>query len=475
MPTQTRRSTAVNRRLLRGATLLCASVVAATIVASSSRAAQDGPANGQTFADGSGVLRTLTVDDAIDRDNPFFRELGSNGRTCATCHRPAQAWTITPGELQERFERTSGSDPIFRTNDGSNCEAADTSTLQSRREAFSLLLTKGLIRVALDVPAGAEFEIVDVDDPYRCGAPLARASAYRRPLPTTNLTFISAVMWDGRATVPGRGIREDLVAQALDATIRHAQATSAPEAQLREIVAFETGLVTAQAFDRGAGNLRAAGARGGPETLAREPFCIGINDPLGMLPSTPGSCLAASKGLNPVVFTLFAAWTADASPARQAIARGERVFNTRRFVIDNVPGLNGAPGDPIAAPLPNATCTVCHNTPNAGNHSVSMPLNIGTAAAARRTPDLPLYTLRNTMTGELTYTTDPGRAMITGKWTDIGKFKGPVLRALGARAPYFHDGSAAGLSDVIEFYDTRFHINLTPREKADLLAFLQSL
>ncbi len=72
-------------------------------------------------------------------------------------------------------------------------------------------------------------------------------------------------------------------------------------------------------------------------------------------------------------------------------------------------------------------------------------------------------------------TTDPGRAMITGRWADIGKFKGPILRALAARAPYFHNGSAATLADVVEFYDTRFALGLTAGEKADLVAFLGTL
>ena len=72
-------------------------------------------------------------------------------------------------------------------------------------------------------------------------------------------------------------------------------------------------------------------------------------------------------------------------------------------------------------------------------------------------------------------TTDPGRALITGKWADIGKFKGPILRALAARAPYFHNGSAATLDDVVDFYDTRFGIGLTAQEQADLVAFLRTL
>jgi cytochrome c peroxidase len=104
-----------------------------------------------------------------------------------------------------------------------------------------------------------------------------------------------------------------------------------------------------------------------------------------------------------------------------------------------------------------------------------MALNIGIADPSRRTPDLPLYTLRNLATGEVVQTTDPGRAMVTGRWRDVGKFKGPILRGLAARAPYFHDGSAATLADVIAFYETRFRLTLTDREKADLLAFLRAL
>jgi len=428
-----------------------------------------------TFSNAAGVIGTLTAGGSFDEANPFFAELGTNGRTCGSCHRPAQAWSIAPGEIAARFERTAGLDPIFRTKDGSNCEKADVSTLDARRRSFSALLGKGLIRIALDVPPGAEFEIVGVDDPYRCGSPLTSASMYRRPLPTANLSFLSAVMWDGRASRPGHAIKDDLIGQAIDATAQHAEGASPSSAQLRKIVDFELGLVAAQVRDRAAGSLSAAGARGGTSTLAQEPFCIGINDPLGMRPAMPGACLATSRGLDPVVFTLFRAWQDAASPERQAIARGEVVFNTRRFAIDNVPGLNGNAQDPVSGPLTTGTCTVCHDTPNAGNHSVAMALNIGVVDPSRRTPDLPLYTLRNRATGEVVQTTDPGRAMVTGRWRDIGKFKGPILRGLAARPPYFHDGSAATLPDVIAFYDKRFRIQLTDREKADLLAFLSAL
>lgn len=462
-------------RWVLGAAMVSAMTLVGAIGTSRRAGAHDGLPAALMFSNAAGVLGTVAAGGRVDTSNPFFADLGTNGRTCFTCHRPAQAWTITPAEVRERFERTEGLDPIFRANDGSNCAAADLSTTENRRGSFSAMLNKGVIRVELDVPMGAEFEIVDVDDPYRCGAPLTSASMFRRPLPTANLSFLSGVMWDGRASKPGRAIQEDLIAQAIDATEQHAQGPRPTPAQLRAIVEFELGLTAAQVRDRPAGNLDAAGASGGTTALARQPFCIGINDPLAMRPSMPGACLAPTTTFDPVVFTLFGAWQAANSPERQAVARGEVLFNTRRFVIENVPGLNGAVGDPVFGPIQSGTCTICHDTPNAGNHSVPMPLNIGIAAASRRTPDLPLYTLRNLWTGEVARTTDPGRAMVTGKWRDVGKFKGPVLRALAARPPYFHDGSAATLEDVVAFYDTRFNLRLTDSEKADLVAFLRAL
>jgi len=89
---------------------------------------------------------------------------------------------------------------------------------------------------------------------------------------------------------------------------------------------------------------------------------------------------------------------------------------------------------------------------------------------------LPVITLRQKANpSNKISTTDPGRALITGKWADIGKVKGPILRGLAARAPYFHNGSAAGLKEVIQFYNVRFSMGLTEAEQVDLVAFLSAL
>src|SRR5262245_8369366 len=104
-----------------------------------------------------GQLRTFTTNGAYDLRNPSCQELGTNGRACFTCHRPDQGWTVTPRDLQRRFAESRGLDPVFRNNDGSNCEGADLSTLSKRRRAFSLLLARGPIRIGLTVPTNDQF------------------------------------------------------------------------------------------------------------------------------------------------------------------------------------------------------------------------------------------------------------------------------------------------------------------------------
>jgi len=116
--------------------------------------------------------------------------------------------------------------------------------------------------------------------------------------------------------------------------------------------------------------------------------------------------------------------------------------------------------------------------------AVKFPLNIGIADAGKNSPpaldigDLPVFSIWCTsgpLAGQLFEVTDPGLSLITGKCADIGKLKGPILRGLAARAPYFHNGAAATLADVVEFYNQRFDIGFTDQQKADLVAFLSSL
>jgi hypothetical protein len=439
------------------------------------------------FTDPGGVIRTFNENGDIDLTGPFFQDLGTNGRTCGTCHQLSDAMTVSAAHVQDRFDASGGFDPIFRTNDGSNCDHdVDVSSLAGRSAAYSLLRTRGLIRIALGLPPDRDFEIVRVQNPYGCNE-TQTISMYRRPLPAANLKFLSTVMFDGRESSAQTGttpitfasypqsLLADLSQQAVDATRGHAQALTAPTIeQLRDIVTFEMGLYTAQAEGRGAGNLSAQGATGGPQYLAGQSFFVGINDPVGLNPGPTGF---TSK-----IFDLFDAWY-SADSHKQSIYRGQTLFNTKTFSISGVDGLNNTTfSSSVTVPATLvSTCGVCHDTPNVGNHSVSAPLNIGVSDApgGRNVLDvsyLPLMTIcRKPALTACINTTDPGRAMITGSFADVGKFKGPILRGLAARAPYFHNGSARSLMDVVDFYDSRFNVGFSQQEKLDLVAFLNSL
>jgi cytochrome c peroxidase len=306
---------------------------------------------------------------------------------------------------------------------------------------------------------------------------------YRRPLLSANLEFLTecpatdpscaplSIMWDGR--------EPSLESQAIDATLGHAQALKAPSSiQVAQIVAFESNIFDAQVYDNAAGRLDQHGASGGPVFLSQQDFFIAIND-------------SVSPGFDNVVFTLFDAWQnlagsedeEDEDAARASIARGESLFNSENFTISNVNGLNLEPTDPLGQTSITGNCTTCHDSPNVSNHSEKLAINIGVADASPPVLDisgLPVFTVKCTDTmgplqGQVFKVTDLGRALITGKCADVGKVKGPILHGLAARNPYFHNGSAATLRDVVNFYDERFSIGFTDQEKADLVAFLQAL
>lgn len=446
--------------------------------------------NLQTFPNRSGLLATYNSDDQpIDQTGPFFQSLGKNGRTCNSCHQPAQGWSIAPDEVRARFDLSAGTDPLFRPVDGANCNVnIDTSTVAHRRKAYSLLIERGLIRVEMTVPQNAEFNVLSVQNPYGCGDTTA-LSMYRRPLPTTNLRALSTLMWDGRESSPQTGtqkinydtnpadLRADLAHQVMSAVTIHAEGDAPSAEQEAAIVEFQLKLATAQVYDYRAGWLNEGGASGGPGNLSTAglpSFFIGINDPLG---GNPHGLPFDSSAMQ-----LFGAWGNLVSPwtasreeeeQRKSIARGEVLFNTKPISITGVGGLN----DDLNLPSIAGTCTTCHDTPNIGNHSVSLALNIGVSdnTSSLDLSYLPAITLQNKTTGEIKTTTDPGRALVTGLWKDVGRLKGPILRGLASRAPYFHNGSARSLQDLMEFYNTRFNIGLSDDEKRDLIVFLNAL
>jgi hypothetical protein len=461
-------------------------------------------AAGDAFTNANGAARVVTVNGAaIDETNPFFQSLGTNGRACVNCHQPSAAMTITPPQIQAVFNATSGNDPVFRLNDGSNGPTAPVATLDQKRAAYSLLLSKGLIRIPLTLPANRDYDVKVVLNPYASmGANPAQnttiaptdtpeLSFYRRPLLSANTRFIAAVMWDGREAtvsavpanpkdVDGSGIqasqadapvRINMLTQANDATRGHAQgARDLTDAERASIVDFQMNLVVAQERDNVAGALNTSGATGGPQALRTLNTFFGINDSHGGNPF--------GTAFNPSAMTMFAAWNgltgSTVNNRRASIARGEAIFNTKTIRITGVRGVNDALQGSVSATL-NGTCTTCHSHPNMGNHTDILPLDVGISNPAEGDNVLPVFRVTCRATGAQEEVTDLGRAMITGKCADLAKMKGPTLRALSARAPYFHNGAADSIDEVISFYDRRFHIGFTTQEVADLKAFLQTL
>jgi cytochrome c peroxidase len=432
--------------------------------------------------DPSGLIATVQPNGPTQTSqNAFFANLGTNGRTCFTCHQPQNSWGVSATSVQARFYASYGTDPIFRLVDGATCPTDNVSTIDAKHQSYGLLLSKALIRIGLPVPGTTQFSIASVADPYGCNTnPLTGltsptsgiVSIYRRPLPSTNLGFLSTIMWDGR--------EPSLANQSVDATLIHAQGAAAPSAaQQQQIVNFESGIFTAQLFDYKAQFLDADGATGGPVALQKllPGFFIGINDPLGLNPK--GTPFTSN------IFDLYKPWGnivggGRTAADRRSVARGEDLFNTTHINITGVAGLNDVLNQPSIAGF----CGTCHDTPDVGDHSVKAPLNIGIANAGANSPPaldisgLPVFTLQCTagpLAGQSFVVTDPGRALISGNCADIGKLKGPILRGLAGRAPYFHNGSAATLLDVVNFYDQRFTIGLTDQDKRDLAAFLQTL
>jgi cytochrome c peroxidase len=509
--------------------LLSLSAMSGAVLADSEASSKPTQPHLAIFPTPTGATATLSAADSDERNNPFFQSLGTNGRSCNTCHTADQAMSVSPPKIRERYDRTHGYDPLFAPFDGANCDTVR----RSDERGHSLLLKHGLIRIELPIPANAEFDIAVVRDPYGCAIQYNRPlgartiSVYRRPLPATNLRTVASVMWDGREVVKPLeygaqfipNLKTDLAQQALSAIMGHAQAVTPPSRSvLNAIVNYELGLTTAQISDNRAGRLDVQGGSGGPVALSKEPYYPLINDVLGQDPT--------GRVWDPHVITIFDAWSDGTTQttgtndvcgdpagqqtpavsvqdsrnrARADIVAGQHIFNCAGGNITTVRGLNDeALGDNGIGPeSPGSPCTTCHEAPNAGNMSRPLMMDIGTTHAASPgletdpqilagmqkldRPELPLYLISGCSNpfypGQPAsfYTSDPGRALISGKCEDLNRVKVPILRGLAGRAPYFHDGSARTLGQLVDFYDKRFQMSLTREQKRQLEAFLNSL
>jgi cytochrome c peroxidase len=413
-------------------------------VGATSSAFNDSVPNNYPFRNPGGKAATFSTQGFVNLTGEYFQAQGTNGRSCASCHVPEEAWSITPGTLQDLFDQTGGTHPVFNALDADNPnDLPPNPTMEQRLAAFSMLLSRGVFRrggapLATTKPDGTlvrEWDLVAVEDPHGY-ANLTRLVHWRRSMPTINFSLGSAtVNWDGGNSVSVNGVLDQhagLVNQATRNVTGGQQGPPAPAAVIADIVGFEESLSTAQLIVPGVGSLNSDGARGGPEALASMPRVKGR-------------------------FDLFDAWAGDENPRRAQIARGQALFN------------NPNPG--------GGSCNGCHNSANNGTNFDDRLFDVRTASAEARTPDLPLYKfkLRGSDPEVFKLLTDAGRGNITGLWADLGRFKTPTLRALAARAPYFHNGIAPNLESVVRHYEIHLGFVFTNEERADLVAFLNAL
>lgn len=384
--------------------------------------------NNQLMPNPGGEAATFSTHGSVNLTGEFFQAQGANGQSCASCHIPEDGWSINPGTLQRLFDETAGTHTVFNLLDANNPNM-DVSTVEARRAAYSMLLSRGVFRRGGAPRPNSEWELIAVDDPHGF-ANVNLLVHWRRAMPTINFDTGSAtVNWDGGSTV-----RTDQHAGLVNLANRLVtgalQGPPASPEVIADIVDFQSSLLTAQLTVTGVGRLDSDGGRGGAEAL---------------------SAMKKVEGR----FDLFDAWVGSENPKRAQIARGQEVFNSTN--------------------VSHRSCNVCHNSANNGTNIDNTLFDILTTSAEARTPDLPLYTFRNRTTGETRQLTDAGRGNITGLWDDLGLFKTPTLRGLAARAPYFHNGTAATLEDVVRHYENRFEFVFTDEERADLVAFLNAL
>ncbi len=425
----------MKRRLIRWArragVLFCA-----TSCATAAFAANEIP-NGFPFPNAAGTAATISTTGGVDLDSAFHALQGANGRTCESCHLPHAGWSIRPIDVELTFLFTGGTHPLFNPLDA-NSPSAPTRTVKERLAAYSML-RKGLFRRGANLPTDAEFEIVKFDDPLKAGASATRFEFFRRPLATANFHIARNIGWHDQNTNGSGDVHAGLAGQATGAFAGALGGPPLTPDMAESIAGYEESLRFGQQSIFGVGSLTSCGARGGAENLSLQSPVNGRFDLYdAWIDLVPGSCT-----------------TVPADRRRAQIARGQEVFNTTN--------VNGR------------SCRGCHNAQNNGSNVNGTLFDAGASRAEFRKAGMPLYTVRHKVTQEIRHTTDPGRAARTGLWADMDKFKTPSLRGVAARPPYFHNGIAPTLHDVVTHYEKALGFRFTPQQRADLVAFMEAL
>jgi cytochrome c peroxidase len=419
---------------------------------------------------------------------------GTNGRSCSTCHVLAEHTVLTPANVRARLA-ADPADPLFNRIDADDPLAAEPTYEH---------LEKGLVRVVLDLPDNMDL----LDLAGNVVTPPERTVEVWRAVPTVeNVAITAPYQYDGRKVT--------LQDQAQAAITSHSEGPDVARKDLDAIAKFQQTQFSSERARSVADQL----AAGVPVSEIARPE-LALDD------LTP----AQARGL--VVYDLACEACHGGATTLQVINREVHDLAFVQLKPDGNVLFDSSVQPPRAVLLPRPGDEFL----NIGLANLSYLGQIGFLPLFNASVSLPRYRYRfytdGTRTAQVVdlppvpvtasgdpfdlfpatdengapifgpnflpqlFSTDPGRAAITGDPAHFEAFDVPPLRGIANTAPYFHDNSAETLEDVIDIY-SRFIVqffpplnlplvnppeegsffpeSLTPQQKQDLLEFLTVL
>jgi cytochrome c peroxidase len=371
------------------------------------------------------------MSEAVARGCEAFKDrelekLGGNGRSCADCHMPGEAFQLSPAAAQARFaalqerraHKANADDPLFR--------AVDADDFREHGEGasdFSNLLENGLVRVTMPLPANVKL----VDPVTHVPTSDTSVDLWRAVMPVFNVAITGpdavAPVWPpGAPRVPilGQepngpnrqgGYQHDarfgtLQEQARGALFAHAQVSFEPSARmLDDLAAFQKTLFSSP----GVGALANAILSGSTSFQDPDPE---LND---------------LEQQGKAVFVRACA-QCHGGALHPGTSTPETNFVRPLVRYHNIQAACPHPATDGYAPCPQRLAR------NARTYRI---------------------TLANGAFQFVT-TSDPGRLLLTGQPADLGVMDVTQLRGISRTAPYFHNNSAATLEEVLDHYDAFF-------------------
>jgi cytochrome c peroxidase len=453
-------------------------------------------------------------------DKPFPH---TNGRACATCHVASNHFALLPSDAQARFS-ANHSDPLFNPIDADDPTAA-TPTYEH--------VKLGLIRITLKLPDN--MDLINADG-SQVVTPPDRTFSVWRGVPTVENTFYTApYQYDGRFPT--------LQIQAQGAITAHSQGSQEPQAPLDLIAGFEdtvyssdrarsVALQVALAIptdklknpedsDTSNGNVVYVKACKGCHGGAKDNTIVNravVNNGFNLFSTyerTKTGTLVTG-GAGPVVLksdgtVLFQSVPDPSDSTKTVIVSTADPQPNDEFLNLGFAGLSAFGQQGINVPIgpdPNHPHLLFNASVPLPHYRYRFYTDGSRTTQVTDLPPIPQpgFPLATTLDAnglpicgpnffQQTFSTDPGRAGITGNPEDFEAFDIPQLRGIANTAPYFHDNSHATLADVIDTY-SRFILPpiaalglpavnppeaqglppeaLSPKDKADLLAFLRT-